>query len=64
MHFAHILFESAIFMYAGQNLGMLENNKALPSAEKVIESITKGWFDEHKDAGMDYIDKFSHHKSG
>lgn len=49
-----------LFMYAGQNLGLMKSSKKLPTPEKAIETITTGWFDECKDGDMDIIDKFRH----
>lgn len=52
------------FNYAGQNLGRLQSKKDFVKLEKAITAIMKGFFDEHKDASMSYINAFRRHKSG
>lgn len=59
-----ILHQIAVFSYAGQNLGQIKNTSKYPKAEYVIETVIKGWFEEHKDADMSYIEKFQQSKSG
>lgn len=47
-------------MYAGQNLGLINNSKKSPTPADAIETITKGWFEESKDGDMSVIDEFHH----
>lgn len=52
-----------VYRYAGQNLGQMQSTKPF-SPEKIIETITTGWFNEHNDADMSYIGKYRRHENG
>ncbi|XP_031622206.1 antigen 5 like allergen Cul n 1-like isoform X2 [Contarinia nasturtii] len=57
--FAHDLCRNTgKYRYAGQNLALSQNSKEFDKPKKIIESMTKGWFDEYNDANMDVINNF------
>lgn len=49
-----------IYKYAGQNLGQMKNSAKYSTPENAITTVIKGWFEEHNDADMSFIEKYRH----
>lgn len=49
-----------IYKYAGQNLGQMKSSARYPTPENAIKTVIKGWFEEHNDANMTFIEKYRH----
>lgn len=60
----NLYFNLDKFLYAGQNLGQMRKSSKYPEAKELIKTIIYGWYEEHKDADMTYIDEFRHPDSG
>uniref|UniRef100_T1E2V6 Putative salivary ag5 protein n=1 Tax=Psorophora albipes TaxID=869069 RepID=T1E2V6_9DIPT len=54
---------TARFKYAGQNLARRWLNQRLPHYNDNIKTSIMGWFNEHKDASMQYIRSYSKPKT-
>lgn len=55
---------SATFMYAGQCIGQISSKIKHLEPKLVIKKIIEGWFNEHKDADVSYIENFHHAPNG
>lgn len=58
--FEIISLSLGIYKYAGQNLGQMKSSAKYSTPENAIKTVIKGWFDEHNDANMTFIEKFRH----
>lgn len=55
-----IFSSSDQYLYAGQNIGRIEGKTKHLEPILVIKKVIEGWFNEHKDANMSYIERFRH----
>lgn len=67
VHFVFLHFQKTIldqFLYAGQNIGQIVGKRRHLEPEFVIVKVIEGWFKEHLDADMSYINSCHHAPGG
>lgn len=52
------------YHWAGQNIARRGNTKGYEKISNAIKNMISGWFDEYKDANMNYINSYHSHMFG